>query len=151
MKLEHGNMWDSYRRCDLFLITTNSSITKAGKLVMGRGISRQARERFPGLDVKLGGLISNGQRYGLLVSPAWPEGKLGLFQVKAAWSDYASFDLIRYSTNMLIDWCAEHPEAKVNLNFPGIGSGRLSRYSVLPIIESLPDQVTVWEYGKEPI
>lgn len=49
-----GNMWDSYEVADLFLITTNSTLTRPNKLVMGRGIALQAKERFPGLDTALG-------------------------------------------------------------------------------------------------
>jgi hypothetical protein len=54
----------------------------------------------------------------------------------------------------LCAWCAEHPDASVHLNYPGIGNGRLRREDVLPIIALLPDQVTIWEYlpaGKENI
>jgi hypothetical protein len=47
-------MWTAYQSADLFLITTNATITARGALVMGRGIARQAKERFPGLNVALG-------------------------------------------------------------------------------------------------
>jgi hypothetical protein len=36
------------------LITTNATIIARAALVMGRGIARLAKERFPGLDVALG-------------------------------------------------------------------------------------------------
>ncbi|MCZ7671791.1 MAG: hypothetical protein M5U34_34010 [Chloroflexi bacterium] len=48
-----GNMWIPIV-ADLFLITTNSTLTRPNKLVMGRGIALQAKERFPGLDTALG-------------------------------------------------------------------------------------------------
>ena len=117
---------------------------------MGRGIARQARDRFPGLDVALEKQILNvcgnpstllraGQgQYSLLVSLRWPEARLGAFQVKRHYGQPASLELIRQSTAVLCAWCIEHPDASVHLNFPGIGNGRLSR--VLPIIMSLPDQ-----------
>ena len=117
---------------------------------MGRGIARQAKERFPGLDVVLGGhiqaLCGNQGIYGLLVSPRWPAAKLGAFQVKQHYSQPASLELIRRSTTALCAWCAKHPDALVHLNFPGIGNGRLLREDVLPIIAQLPNQVTIWEY-----
>jgi hypothetical protein len=37
-----GDMWTAYQSADLFLITTNATITARGALVMGRGIARQA-------------------------------------------------------------------------------------------------------------
>ena len=49
-----GDMWTAYTAADIFLITTNATITTRGALVMGRGIARQAKERFPGLDTALG-------------------------------------------------------------------------------------------------
>lgn len=152
-----GDMWSSYDGANLFLITTNSFLKKGSHaLVMGRGIARQAKERFPGLDIALGGqlqaLCGNQGIYGLLVSPRWPTAKLGAFQVKRHYSQPASLELIRRSTAALCTWCAEHPDAQVALNFPGIGNGRLHREAVLPIIAQLPDRVTIWEYplpGKE--
>lgn len=153
-----GDMWSAYDNADLFLITTNATIKRNGALVMGRGIARQAFDRFPGLDAVLGKQILNvcgtpsalprsGQgEYGLLVSSRWPKAKLGAFQVKWHYSQPASLDLIRCSTAMLCAWCADHPAAHIALNFPGIGNGSLHREDVLPIIAQLPDQVTIWEY-----
>jgi hypothetical protein len=84
--------------------------------------------------------------YGLLISPRWPAAKLGAFQVKRHYSQAASLELIQRSTAALCTWCADHPDASVCLNFPGVGYGRLRRKDVLPIIVQLPDQVTIWEY-----
>lgn len=41
-----GDMWSSYDEADLFLITTNATITTRGALVMGRGIARQANDAY---------------------------------------------------------------------------------------------------------
>lgn len=151
-----GDMWTAYEPADLFLITANSTIRQGGALVLGRGIALQARKRFPSIERVLGKEIR--QRFGilgayyLLVSPRWPAAKLGLFQVKRHYSQPASLELIRRSTAALRDWCANHPDARAHLNFPGTGYGGLSRESVLPLIAQLPSQVTVWEYpsaGKE--
>jgi hypothetical protein len=148
-EFRNGDMWSAYPEADLFLITTNSTITN-GALVMGQGIARQARDHFPGLDKALGRHILNtcgslGQ-YGLLVSSRWPTAKLGAFQVKTHYDKPASLALIQHSTAALCAWCAAHPTALVCLNFPGIGNGRLLREQVLPIIEQLPANVTIWEY-----
>lgn len=147
-----GNMWTAYAVADLFLITTNSTLKKSSQgLVMGRGIARQAKERFPGLDIALGKQIQanygNLGVYGLLVSPRWPDAKLGAFQVKRHYSQPATLGLIRQSTAALCTWCSQHPDARVALNFPGIGNGRLRREDVLPIIAQLPTQITIWEYA----
>jgi hypothetical protein len=149
-QFQTGDMWTAYQTADLFLITTNSTLRRDGALVMGRGIARQARDRFPRLDKALGqqvlSLCGNQGEYGLLVSPRWPEAKLGTFQVKFHFRQPASLELIQRSTTALHAWCVENPEATVALNFPGIGNGRLPRTAVLPILQQLPDTVTIWEY-----
>lgn len=155
MKLAQGDMWSVYDQADLFLVTTNSVLNRHGALVMGAGIARQARERFPVLDVALGSVVVQaGDTYGLLVSPRWfippngsgPTAKLGAFQTKVRWQDPSSLELINFSTSKLVAWCKAHPTARVHLNMPGVGHGGLSREQVLPMLEPLPDTVTVWEY-----
>ena len=150
MELKIGDMWTVFDDVDLFCITTNETLTKRGALVMGAGIARQARDRFSGIDLRFGQLVANlDQPYGLLVLPDYPAGKLAAFQVKHHFRSDASLDLIARSTKMLIDWCSIHPEAKVALNFPGIGLGNLDEETVLPIIDKLPEQVQVWKYEKQ--
>lgn len=136
-----GDMWSAWGKVDLFLITTNSTVVNQ-RLVMGRGIAREARDHFPGLDYEIGKHIQKD--YGLLVSPHWPEKKLGCFQVKYHWRNPAYLSIIVLSTVMLDVWCQEHPGAKVALNFPGIGNGRLAVEDVLLVIKHLPDTVQVW-------
>ncbi|MCO5205659.1 MAG: hypothetical protein M9928_11545, partial [Anaerolineae bacterium] len=57
-----GDMWSAWDSADLFVITTNSTLRADGALVMGRGIARQARNRFPGIAAALGRAIA--QTYG---------------------------------------------------------------------------------------
>lgn len=144
MKLAKGNMWTVWNK-GMFIVTTNSYIKNGGRLVMGAGIAKQARNRLTGVDLKLGSMIRDtcGHLgfYGFLpVSSVF-----GAFQVKYDWIDSADLDLIKRSTSQLADFATQRPEMTFNLNFPGIGNGRLARNIVLPIIETLPDNVTVWE------
>jgi hypothetical protein len=152
LQFRKGDMWLAYDGADLFLITTNSTLRRNGALVMGRGIARQARDRFPGLDLALGREIArrcgNLGEYDLLVGPRWPAAKLGAFQVKTDFARPASLSLIRRSAATLLAWCERHPHATVHLNFPGIGNGGLARAQVLPLVKSLPDSVCLWEYTR---
>ena len=117
---------------------------------MGRGIAKEASDRFPNLGMALGQTIKkrcgNLGLYYLLVSPHWPKAKLGAFQVKAHYKNQASVDIISESIRRLNLWCARHPGKEVHLNFPGIGNGRLERLAVTPLLRALSDQVTVWEF-----
>lgn len=149
MKLRTGDIWSIFDEADLFLITTSATLTVQGKLVMGAGIAKRARERFPGIDEALGkAVIEQGKRYGLLVSPRWPEAKLGAFQTKLHWRDESQFSLISEATTKLSLWCRAHPSASVHLNFPGIGHGQLPRSQVFRLLEPLPDSVSIWEFSK---
>ena len=157
MQFAQGDMWLVYYQVDLFLITTNGVVTKSGKLVMGAGIARQARDRFPGVDQALGAAVKAvGSPYGLLVSPRWSisqggsgaKAKLGAFQTKDNWTEGWSLALIGFAADKLLAWCEAHPTARVHLNMPGVGHGGLSREVVLPLLTSLPDTVTVWEYRR---
>lgn len=154
MILQKGDMWSAFSGADLFLATANSTVTRAGYLVMGKGIAKEVKDRYPDLAYNLGqAIILKGrwpqQRYGLLVNLTWDEvppdyHKIGLFQVKYDYRTQADLDLIEYSTEALCDFCEHFPEAEIHLNFPGIGAGGLKPKQVLPIITWLPDQVHVW-------
>lgn len=52
-----GDIWDYVGRGIIIAITTNGSLTRDGRAVIGRGISKQASLRYPGLAVKLGKLL----------------------------------------------------------------------------------------------
>ena len=165
MRLEKGDMWEALETADLFCITTNAQTRADGALVMGRGIAAQAVRRFPKLRHEAGAWLRHrdmvGKAYGLAVLhdgiPATRPHPFALFQVKYHWRDEASTQLIQQSVAALTEWCedwyvhyGEFPDAEwpnVHLNFPGIGNGRLSRDAVLPLLEPLPDCVTVWEYA----
>lgn len=150
MLYRRGNMWSVYQESDLFLITTNSYVRKDGELVMGRGIALEAKRRYPKLAKSAGDwLTKNGlvnDFYGIMVDIM--DGPLGLFQVKYHFADQADLSIISNSCQMLADWISETQLEKVNINYPGIGAGRLMKSQVSPILEQhLKDlPVTVWEY-----
>lgn len=145
-----GNMWTIYEQTDLFLITTNSTLDKSNALIMGAGIAKQAKQRFPRIEEVMGHAVhatcGNLGEYGLLISPRWPTAKLGAFQSKTQWQLPARLSVIQKSTSMLLEWVAQHPDSKVALNFPGIGYGRLSKASIRPILDQLPNNVEIWTY-----
>lgn len=148
---ERGNMWDIERETDLFCITTNAYIRSDERLVMGRGIAREAMTRWPELPIIAGRKISHLGCYGLLQLKL-PSLKralvpmLGLFQVKRHWAHAAELELIAYSTGCLEVVARNNPHMRIDLNFPGVGNGKLKQELVLPIIERLPDNVHVWTF-----
>ena len=144
---ETGNMWSVFDTADYFLVTTNSYIRNDGELVMGRGIARQAKRRFPGLSAILGDRIQHLSLYGLEITEvsdltAW----IGAFQVKRHYMYPAETDIIKYATGKLKALAEQFPRVRYDLNFPGIGCGKLTKDQVTPIIEVLPDNVHVWTF-----
>ena len=148
MVLEHGDMWSVFGETDLFCITTNSFIRKDGQLVMGRGIALAVKKRVPNIAKMLGDRINHLRDYGLVILKRRPLQSLAAFQVKRYFKDVASLELIKMSAKQLASLADEYPNARFDLNFPGIGAGSLKREEVLPIIERLPDNVHVWDFSK---
>jgi len=60
-------------------------------------------------------------------------------------------ELIQRSAEKLTVWASAHPDCRIDLNFPGIGNGRLSPAQVLPVVGQLPDNVHVWRYRRSDV
>lgn len=152
MKLGKGDMWDVYDSVDLFCVTTNAVVNGGGKLVMASGMSLQVAMRFPKVPGAIGATLK--KKYGiksgtcpdfhLLVSENWPSVKLACFQSKRVWWGATDFHLLEASVDALRDWAAKHPEAQIALNFPAVGRGGFLQANVMPVLECLPDNVTIW-------
>jgi hypothetical protein len=52
-----GDIWD-YSGTGIIVITTNGSLTRDGRAIFGRGVARQAAQRFPGLAETAGRLLA---------------------------------------------------------------------------------------------
>lgn len=145
MQLIKGNIWESASQN--IAITTNSVIRTDGSLVMGAGIAKEAALKYPDLAYKAGQLISalnkHTKWYGFIGSFSYPDRNIYLFQTKTLFTRPSCLKLIEHSTEMMIEYLNQNP-IEISLNFPGIGKGGLDSKKVLPIIEQLPDSVTVF-------
>ena len=158
-----GNMWQVWDRPrTAFVVTTNSSTNRFGELVMGRGIAKQLRERqraFGRLfaeELEACWVRTNGE-YGLMLFTNKqlekrlgkfdaPRCWVGAFQVKRHYSDAAEPSLIQKSAMLLAEKAKQQPAMVFNLNYPGIGFGRLSEAVVNPLLRCLPENVHVWRF-----
>lgn len=147
MKLQKGNML--LNLYDVLLFTANN-VVNGGRLAMGAGVAKQIRDRFPSSSILLGNkvLIHRDTRgfYGLVFCHQ-SNCRLGAFQTKYHWNQPSDLDLIKASVERLEMFCAltENRGKLISLNFPGIGLGGLKKEDVLPILTTLPDNVTIWE------
>lgn len=153
-------MWSAYAEADHFLFTGNGSITSDKRLVMGRGMAKQVRDKFPGIDHRIAEAIRykadhqwyeahwvgthHAYLYRLLLG-----SKVGVFQVKWQWSEAADLKLIDRAAHFLKQQALTHPHESYHLNYPGIGNGRLPRGQVQHYLDALPDNVFVWEFPKD--
>jgi hypothetical protein len=166
MILERGNMWDVFGKTDFFVITTNPVVSLAGHAVMGAGIALEAVRRYPSIQYDFAQRLEYLDYHPEIDDSEPPEFRyfgliglydnqlIGYFMVKDHWKNQARLDYIDSSCKELIKLAdlriktvsPGHYTPRIDLNFPGIGNGRLRREDVLPIIEQLPDNVHVWEY-----
>lgn len=149
MILEKGNMWDVFGKTSIFFITTNPIIKKDGSIVMGRGIAKQMKDRYPEFAYDFGEQLSYFNTHCLFTPPVAYVGTYGgtdcgYFMVKDHWAENADIKIISRSVEWLTKWATNRN--RIDLNFPGIGNGKLKREDVLPLIEKLPDNVHVWEF-----
>ena len=148
-KFHEGNMWNEWDNSDLFLVTTNSFIKKNKHLTMGRGMAKEIANFDDQVPLYFGRELLDGgyhmRVYGLFIPILWPIRKEGAFQTKIHWQDRAEIPIIKTATTMLNGWARHNNQARINLNFPGIGYGGLDKVDVLPILEKLPDNVHIWE------
>lgn len=151
MILEQGDMFSVWGKTDMFLFTSNPIVNRQGLAVMGRGIAKQLADKYPTIRKDFADrmkalndmfIVCNCDFTGY-----YDEQAVGFFHVKNHWREQASLEVIAQSVEELKSWIMDDEMERVDLNFPGIGNGRLRRDLVLPIISTLPDVVHVWEYG----
>ena len=145
MKEIFGELWSYFAKpSTTVLITTNGTITKDGKCVMGRGCAAQAKVRFPGIDAELGRRIAaNGN-----VMLPLEAGLIYSFPTKHNWYEKADLTLIAQSARQLANLAVfDRPSGIYILPRPGCNNGRLRWEEVKPVIAFLPDNVWVITNG----
>lgn len=95
-----GNIWDHHNAGRWIVITTNGDIRKDGACVMGRGVAKQAADRYPNLSYELGRKLgeSGNQVY------VFEKYRIITFPVKDHWRDKADLDLIKKSLQQIVAW-----------------------------------------------
>lgn len=160
MKEAFGDIWDLAKETQGSVgicITTNGYVRKDGKAVMGRGIAKEAAERYPWLPRTLAehiryrgnGVAVWGADYdpdtdksthiiSFPVKPVFgPNGQMG-------WQAKAELNIIKASAIELMDIPKWLVPKTILLPRPGCGNGGLKWEDVKPVIEPiLDDRVTV--------
>jgi hypothetical protein len=147
VQLEQGDMWSIFDITDVFMITTNPIRRKDGAVVMGRGIALEAKTRFPQLPYEFGRSLDEYSGLNIGFIAEYGDTFIWYFMVKDHWREEAKLKIIEQSVGELCDYIsdADCGYLRFDLNFPGIGNGKLSRADVLPLLVKLPDNVHIWE------
>ena len=145
----YGNLWEY--EADAHVITTNGFVKKTGECVMGRGCAKEARDMFPGLALRLGGMIQDrGNKVHHIGSPKMdtPVKNLVSFPVKHNWWENADPLLIGHSAIELETLTTLEGWDTVVLPRPGVGNGKLPWYQVRALLAEILDDrfhIITWE------
>lgn len=133
-----GNAWDVYLDYDVLCITSNGFVKSNGECVMGAGIAKEAKEKFPKVPRILGAYIKKyGNRCFKLAKVN--DTYLVNFVVKHNWWENADIDLIIKSCKEVTEMANKFGWKKILLPRPGCGNGKLNWSDVKPILSHLLD------------
>lgn len=138
-----GNLWDLAKLPDILVISTNGFVKKNGECVMGRGIAKEAKDKFPKIALDL------GQRINMFGNSVFDLGCYGSyyifsFPVKHNWWEKADIELIEMSAQQLVSAIDSHGDDAENtvtvyLPRPGSGNGGLNWDDVKKVISPILD------------
>jgi hypothetical protein len=152
----YGDAWE-LSKGNVLCITTNGFIKKTGECVMGRGIAKEAADRFTSLPKLLGIAIKEygnnvhflGYYTDKTLDAFW---YLYSFPTKHNWFENSDLDLIYKSKMQLIkesERFSNH-NLKIYLPRPGCSNGGLNwKLEVKPIIEDLDDRFYIVAHESE--
>lgn len=143
-----GDLW-SYVQTHAIAVPTNIGWTKDGRNVMGRGVAKQAAERYPGLASWYGAYCRERSVEAGVVSwsPVSDVAEIVLFPTKPlaadpalSWRGSASLWLVEHSAWQLYRLCASGGiHRSVALPLVGCGNGNLAEEDVLPLLRKILD------------
>lgn len=133
--------------CEAICVTTNGVIKNDGTAVMGKGIAKEANDRYAVASI-LAEHLRNGGNHVYPLKNIQENGKSFLlcsFPTKNNWRDDSDIDLIKQSAAELMQLCDAYNIKRCYLTPPGCANGHLSwEYHVYPAIcNILDDRVTI--------
>lgn len=158
--VSNEDLWEELEVASIIFVTTNSFTNRQGELIMGAGAAKEAADRFHKLPYIFGKILRDRKKtknvFGIMdtseiyftdshgnKAPYLVGTQIGAFQTKTNPAASADIEVIKQSTRMLKFWADKWE--RIALNFPGIGLGKLDEKDVMPIIETLPDNVYIYK------
>lgn len=136
MNYIQGNMWNFHTAIAPVCITTNIMLNKKGELVMGAGVAKQAKLRFPDLPAYAGRAVKS---YGDVTIFCPHPYDLFLFPTKYDWRNPSEPALIQNSAFGLRVLVDKLGYKNVYMTQPGCGNGGLNWNQVEPLLKPYLD------------
>jgi hypothetical protein len=135
----NGNILDYFpNKIPAIAVTTNGLTDSRGNAIMGKGIAKQAKERYPRLPKILGEmLIEFGNRVHLIDGRG--EYLIYSFPTKTDWKYKSNIRLIGQSSIELMNEMNYHKIPALIMTRPGCGNGGLDWDYVKPMIQDILD------------
>jgi len=173
MNVYHCNVWDFIGEVSAICITTNGYVTSSGKNIMGAGIAREAKRRYPNIDFSLGKKLTKYGNHVMLLTiekgtsifsfptkrdsfdfsfqenfPGFAnEGlknkMIGCSKIPG-WAIKSEIELIKRSANELMDICNLYKLESVLLPKPGCSHGGLKWENVSPVLDKILDHSKIF-------
>lgn len=146
---EQCDIWTKYDEGKWICILTNNSsklhMVSYGQsepwAIMGRGIAKEAADRFPDLPARIGRIIATQTLFDAYLLQ---DLRMVIFPTKLRWRDKSSITLIEQGCHNLMQYITLGYMQHVYLPRPGCGNGGLDWNYVKRCIEDiLDDRVTV--------
>ena len=155
MRTYEGDMFADFINPDAICVTTNGDTNTIGSLIMGAGNAKEARSRFPGIDVELGKMVRDQGNRVHMVRIADLDGTFRTvvsLPTKHSFRDVTS-DLMLITTSLiqLVEMANKNKWHEIILPQPGTTFGQLNwETQVKPICESfLDDRFIVCDFARE--
>ncbi len=122
-----GDYWNHIRNgYDAICFTSNRSLDTHCNLIMGAGIAKQFKDKFPHLPAEFGArALTDGSFNGLMVSDSVSDFYIVAFPTKNHWKENSDLTLIKNSFNILTMLLCTMGWKKVLMTRPGCGLGKL--------------------------
>ena len=136
-----ADLFDPTPEVDAICIPTNGQVKRNGRAVMGAGVAKIARDKWPGLDLRLGHCLCEwGNRLQVLTLTKEVDYHIIAFPTKHHWKDKSDLELIERAAKDLRDVTSCRHWRSIWLPVVGCGLGGLSwRDQVEPLLSSILD------------
>lgn len=123
-------------KADVIVNTVNARLSPSGRGVMGAGVAKAFKERFPSIMADYEKAIRSGElREGTAMLFDLPDGrKWAALATKADWRDPSQMEWVESGTRQLAELMKAQGLKSVALPPPGCGNGKLEWSQVEPVV-----------------